>query len=1237
MKRNDTLLRTALTERILLIDGAMGTALQDYKLDETAYRGDRFAGHPQDLTGNHDLLCLTQPAIVQAVHEAYLEAGADIVETNTFTATRIPQADYGTEAVCAELNREAARIARRAVDTWSAKTPGRPRFVAGSVGPLNVTLSLSPKVEDPGYRAVSYGQVREAYAEQIEALLEGGVDLLLVETIFDTLNAKACLHAIEEVFEARGERVPVLLSVTITDQSGRTLSGQTLEAFWISVAHARPFAVGLNCALGAAALAPHVEELSRLAPSTYTFVYPNAGLPNAFGEYDEQPAETAALLAGFARQGWVNLVGGCCGTTAEHIRAIGEAVNGLEPRRLSSPGDRGLKLAGLEPLSIRPDSNFQMIGERTNVTGSRRFARLIKDREYDKALQVAARQVEAGANLIDINMDEGMLDAEAEMRRFLSLLSAEPEISRVPIVIDSSRFSVIEAGLEHIQGKAVVNSISLKEGEEDFIDKARRIRRFGAAIIVMAFDERGQAETTERKVEICERAYRLLIEEVGMPPSEIIFDPNVLAVATGIAEHDAFAVSFIEAVRLIKERCPGAHVSGGISNLSFAFRGNDLVREAMHAVFLFHAIEAGLDMGIVNAGQLAVVDEIEPTLREHVEDVLFQRRPDATDRLVELAGQVRGEAKTRKEDLSWREAPAEKRMELALVRGLDEYIVEDAEELRLKLGDPLAVIEGPLMDGMKVVGDLFGSGKMFLPQVVKSARVMKRAVAHLETFMDDENGDQPRRSGKRGAPKILLATVKGDVHDIGKNIVGVVLGCNGYEVLDLGVMVPADKILDTAEAEGVDLIGLSGLITPSLDEMSRVAAQMQRRGLTLPLLVGGATTSNPHTAVKIAPEYEGPTVHVLDASRVVDVVAHLVDPGRRPAFTEEVSRQQARLRGLHAGRDGAGLVSYAEARERSQKLEWSEQLVPAPAVEGVRTLEKWSLRDIARYIDWQYFFVSWGIKGRFPELLDDPQKGPAAKELFAAAKQMLEKLVREQRIRARARYAFLPAASVGDDVVLYTDESRKQERMRLSFLRQQRPGPQGCCLSLADYVAPVGSGLADHLGAFVVTAGLGVSDLVTAYEAAGDDYDAIMVKVLADRLAEAFAELLHERVRHEWYARGEELPTSELIAEHYRGIRPAIGYPACPDHSEKQKLFELLAPEEIGVELTENGAMSPAASVCGLYFQHPEARYFNVGLVGEDQVQDYSARKGRSIQETERWLASNLGYEPRSPLKATAG
>ncbi len=1221
------LLTRLIQDRILVLDGAMGTMIQRHGLPEADFRGERFADHPRDLKGDNDLLVLTRPDVIEGIHDQYCEAGSDIIETNTFNGTAIAQADYGLESIVYELNRRAAELACRVATTWSARTPDKPRFVAGAIGPTNRTLSISPDVNDPAFRAATFDQLRDAYAEQVRGLIDGGCDLLLVETIFDTLNAKAAIVAVQEALEAQRVELPVMLSVTVTDRSGRTLSGQTIDAFWVAVAHAQPFSVGINCALGARDMRPYMTELSRIA-TTYVSCYPNAGLPNAFGEYDELPADTGGLLGEFAASGLVNIVGGCCGTTADHVRAIAAAVDGVPPRVVPRPEIRHTQFSGLETLTIRPESNFQMVGERTNVTGSAKFARLIKSGSIGEAVSVSLDQVRGGANLIDVNMDEGMLDSEREMTTFLNYIATEPEVARVPIMIDSSKWSVLEAGLKCVQGKGVVNSISLKEGEEDFLRKARAIRRYGAGAVVMAFDETGQADTIERKVEICQRAYRLLVEQAAFDPLAIIFDPNILAIATGLEEHNDYAINFIEATRIIKETCPGARVSGGVSNLSFSFRGNNVVREAIHSAFLYHAIRAGMDMGIVNAGQLVVYEDIPPDLLERVEDILFNRRPDATERMVEFAESVRGTGTRRVLDLSWRESDVQARLSHALVHGIVDYIDEDVEEARRHYARPLEVIEGPLMDGMKVVGDLFGAGKMFLPQVVKSARAMKKAVAYLLPYMEEEK----QRSGteSRARTKIVVATVKGDVHDIGKNIVGVVLGCNNYEVVDLGVMVPCDRILETAIAEQADVVGLSGLITPSLDEMVFVAREMQRRGLRLPLLIGGATTSREHTAVKIAPGYEQSTVHVLDASRVVDVVSSLLNPDLRPGFDRANAEEQTRLREQYSGRQQRPLLPYAAAGANRPRTDWAAAEVPAPGFMGRRVVDDVSLETLAGFIDWTFFFSAWELKGRYPRIFEHPQYGEAARELHDHATRLLGLITEGGLITPRGVYGFWPANSEGDDIVLFEDETRTRELVRFNLLRQQATMPDvQPNRSLADFVAPLESGARDYLGGFAVTAGIGVAELVRRYEADHDDYHAIMVKALADRLAEAFAECLHQRARREWgYGLDEGLTTDELLAERYRGIRPAFGYPACPDHSEKFKLFDLLGARDIGIELTESAAMTPAASVSGLYFSSPEARYFVVGRLGRDQMESYARRKGLALAEVERWLAPNLGYEP---------
>jgi len=1214
-------LKELLSQRILILDGAMGTMLQRHKLQEEDFRGARFASHPSDLRGNSDLLVLTRPEIVSGIHEEYLAAGADIIETNTFTATTIAQADYGLEHLVHELNVQASRLAKDAAAKFTAKDPKRPRFVAGSIGPLNKTLSISPSVNDPSFRAVSFPEVEKAYAEQVHGLLEGGVDLLLVETIFDTLNCKAALVAIDKVFAAHGRRIPVVISVTITDRSGRTLSGQTIDAFWVSVAHSNPLMVGLNCALGANEMRPYVEELANSAPQTFIHCYPNAGLPNAMGEFDEKPSDTACVLREFADAGFVNLLGGCCGTSPDHIAAIAKAVEGCKPRQRGKAKYPYTRYSGLETLEIRAESNFMMVGERTNVTGSKKFARLIKEDKHQEALAVALDQVRGGANLLDVNMDEGMLDGEKAMRSFLNLVATEPEISRIPIMVDSSKWTILEQGLQCIQGKGIVNSISLKEGEADFLEKARTVKRYGAGVIVMAFDEEGQAVDADRRVAICQRAYELLTKQVGFDPLDIVFDPNILAIATGIEEHATYAKSFIEATRRIKEACPGAKISGGVSNLSFSFRGNDVVREAMHAAFLYHAIKAGMDMGIVNAGQLAVYEDIPKDLLEHVEDVIFDRRPDATERLVTFAEQVKGSGKKREIDLSWRDAPVEKRLSHALVHGVVDFIEADVEEARKKFARPLEVIEGPLMDGMKIVGDLFGEGKMFLPQVVKSARAMKQAVAVLLPYMEAEKLAAGAAAKAKG--KVLLATVKGDVHDIGKNIVGVVLGCNNFDVVDLGVMVSADKILNAAVEQKADIVGLSGLITPSLDEMVHVAREMERRGMHLPLLIGGATTSKQHTAVKIAPGYHGETVHVLDASRAAAVVSSLLDADKRKALDVENRKEQARLRELFAKKQQAPLVAYAEAREQRTRLSFDD--LPVPAFVGRREIRSAPLEEIVKYIDWTFFFTAWELVGKFPGILDHPEQGKAARELYTDALKILDRILEEKLLTANAVYGFWPAASDGDDVVLFEGNA---ERARFPMLRQQVVKTDGTPYrSLADFVKPRGDGPRDHVGAFAVTAGIGLDALVAEYERKNDTYSAIIAKALADRLAEAFAEMLHAQVRREWgYGKDEQLSSEDLIAEKYRGIRPALGYPACPDHTEKGDLFALLGAREVGLDLTESFAMTPAASVSGLYFAHPESRYFAVGRLGKDQVEDYARRKGMTVEEAERWLSPVLGY-----------
>ncbi len=1201
-----TELSTLLDQRVAVLDGAWGTMLQDAKLTPEDFRAGRFAdrltNHSHDVTGDPDLLNLTRPDLILDVHRQYLDAGADITTTNTFTATSIGQADYGLQSLVRDMNVEAAGLARQAADEAGGK------FVAGSIGPLNVTLSLSPRVEDPAYRAVSFEQVRDSYAEQIAALAEGGVDLLLIETIFDTLNCKAAIAAAREV----APELPLWISVTIVDLSGRTLSGQTVEAFWSSIEHAKPLVVGVNCSLGAAEMRPHVADLSRFA-DTYVASHPNAGLPNAFGGYDETPDETAGMLNEFAESGLVNIVGGCCGTTPAHIAQIAKSVQGVAPRKVVAPNEQ-TRFSGLEPFSIGPDTGFVMIGERTNVTGSARFRRLIESDNHQAAVDVALEQVRGGANLLDVNMDADLLDSEQAMTTFLNLVATEPEVARIPIMIDSSKWSVLEAGLKCVQGKGVVNSISLKEGEEEFLDRARRIRDYGAGAVVMAFDEQGQADTVERKVEICGRAYDLLTQKIGFPAEDIIFDPNVLAVATGMSEHNGYAKNFIDALPLIKQRCPGVHISGGISNLSFSFRGNDIVREAMHSAFLYHAGQVGLDMGIVNAGQLAVYQDIPADLLELVEDVIFNRRDDATDRLVAFAENVKGKGTQREIDLSWREGTVEERLSHALVHGIVDFIEDDTEEARLTRKRPLEVIEGPLMDGMKIVGDLFGAGKMFLPQVVKSARVMKRSVAYLEPFMEAEK-ELARQEGReeaiRGQGKVVLATVKGDVHDIGKNIVGVVLGCNNYEVIDLGVMVPAARILDTAIAEGADVVGLSGLITPSLDEMVAVAAEMDRRGLKLPLLVGGATTSKQHTAVRIAPAYENTTVHVLDASRVVGVVSDLLDDDRAEQLAVSNRAAQEVLREQHANKQRKPLLTVEAARANREQVDFGE--IPVPEFTGLRRVSP-DIETLRAMVDWQFLFLAWELKGKYPAILEQP----VARELFDDANAMLDQIIAEKSFTAEGAYAFWKAHSEGDDIIL--------DELDASFpmLRQQTEKPTGrenrC---LADYIASAG----DHLGGFAVAIH-GAEELAARYEGENDDYKAIMVKALADRLAEAFAEWIHLEARKAWFEPNAEPVLEDLHAERFRGIRPALGYPASPDHSEKKLLFDLLEADQLGLGLTESFAMTPAAAVSGLIFASPAAKYFSVGRVGKDQITDYAERRGMPLEEIERWLRPNLAYDP---------
>ncbi|NNL05006.1 MAG: methionine synthase [Xanthomonadales bacterium] len=1214
-----------LSRRIVVLDGAMGTMIQERGLGEDDFHGERFAGHGTPLKGNNDILSLTRPDVIADIHRQFLAAGADIIETNTFNATSISQADYATEALAEELNRESAALARRTVDDFMSENPGRDCFVLGALGPTNRTASLSPDVNRPEYRNISFADLRDAYATAARGLIDGGADLLVVETVFDTLNCKAALFGVGDVFEELGHRLPVLVSGTIVDASGRTLSGQTVEAFWHSVRHARPFAVGLNCALGAVEIRPWIKELARVAECPVS-LYPNAGLPNELGEYDDTPEQMAAVLAEFADDGLLNLVGGCCGTRPEHIAAIRESVSGAATRVIPER-EKLCRLSGLEPLTLTPDLNFVNIGERTNVTGSAVFRRLIQNDDYPAALDVARQQVENGAQIIDVNMDEGLLDGPAAMTTFLNLVASEPDIARVPVMIDSSRWDVLEAGLQCLQGKGVVNSISMKEGEQPFIEQARRVLRYGAAVIVMAFDEKGQADSLERRVEICKRAWRILTEEVGFPPEDIIFDPNIFAVATGIPEHDSYGLDFIEATRQIKVACPGALISGGLSNISFSFRGQDRIREAIHSVFLYHAIKAGLDMAIVNAGQLEIYDEIDPRLREAVEDVVLNRSPNATENLLDIAQEFQGSREKQESAEDWRELPVRERLVHALVKGINSHVEEDTEEARQAAEQALDVIEGPLMDGMNVVGDLFGDGKMFLPQVVKSARVMKQAVAVLIPYIEQEKRARGDASSSRG--HIVMATVKGDVHDIGKNIVGVVLRCNNFDVTDLGVMVPAEQILDRAREVNADIIGLSGLITPSLEEMRLVAAEMKRQGLDQPLMIGGATTSPLHTALKIEPEYDNGVFWVKDASRAVGVARKLISSESRQRFHRETATEYAALRERRArGSKRKPPVSLDEARANRLAIDWQAATLPRPDQPGRHVLEDYPLEKLVDYIDWTPFFRTWELAGRFPDILDDEVVGETASSLYHDAREMLDRIVEEKWLRARAVFALHPAASHGDDVVLYRDEQREEELETLRFLRQQRPKAQGKPnLCLADYVAPEETDLTDWVGLFAVTAGLGIEKKLAEFEAEHDDYRAILLKALADRFAEAFAEHLHQRVRQEFwgYDKGESLDNDALIGESYRGIRPAPGYPACPDHSEKKKLFSLLdASANAGMELTSGFAMSPAASVSGYYFAHPEARYFVLGPVLKDQVEDYAQRKDCSPEEVERLIPMNV-------------
>jgi len=1227
-----SLLASALGERILILDGAMGTMIQRYKLDEAAYRGDRFRDFPHDVKGNNELLVLTQPQVIQEIHEQYLAAGSDIIETNTFGATRVAQADYHMEHLAHEMNVAAARLAKAACAKHS--TPARPRFVAGAFGPTPKTASISPDVNDPGARNITFDELVAAYLEQARALAEGGADLFLVETIFDTLNAKAALFAIDQFYEEHGVALPLMISGTVTDASGRILSGQTVEAFWNSVRHARPITIGLNCALGAALMRPYIEELSQIC-DTHICVYPNAGLPNPMSDtgFDETPAITSSLLREFAESGFVNVAGGCCGTTPDHIRAIAAAVKSVAPRPVP-PADHKLRLSGLEPMNIDDASLFVNVGERTNVTGSKAFARLILNGQYDEALVVARQQVENGAQMIDVNMDEAMLDSRAAMVRFLTLIASEPDISRVPIMIDSSKWEVIEAGLKCVQGKPVVNSISMKEGEAEFLRQARLCKRYGAAVIVMAFDEQGQADTFQRKTEICKRAYDLLTREVGFAPEDIIFDPNIFAIATGIEEHSNYAVDFIEATRWILQNLPYAKVCGGVSNVSFSFRGNDPAREAIHTVFLYHAIKAGMTMGIVNAGMVGVYDELDPQLRERAEDVVLNRRPDATERMIEFAGTLKAGGAKEAQTLEWRNDPVEKRLSHALVQGITQWIVEDTEEARRKMeqqgGRPIHVIEGPLMAGMNIVGDLFGAGKMFLPQVVKSARVMKQAVAHLIPYIEAE---KTRLGNSKPKGKIVIATVKGDVHDIGKNIVSVVLQCNNYEVVNMGVMVPCQKILDTAREEKCDIIGLSGLITPSLEEMAHVAREMQRQGFTLPLLIGGATTSRVHTAVKVAPGYtSGPTVWVPDASRCVAVCSSLLSDELRTDYLKDIKADYTRIRTQHEGKKGPDLITLEAARANALKTDWSHYVPPRPEMIGIKLLKNYDLAEIAEYIDWGPFFQTWELSGPYPAILDDEVVGEAARSVLAEGKAMLKKIIDGRWLTASAVFGLFPAAAVGaDDIEIYADESRQKVLMTWHNLRQQNVKPGGRPnLCLADFIAPRDSGVRDYIGAFAATAGIGIEKHLEAFEKKHDDYNSIMLKSIADRLAEALTELLHKRVRREFwgYGKAEGLDAEALIAEKYRGIRPAPGYPACPDHTEKGALFELLHGDQAGIQLTESYAMYPASSVSGFYFSHPDAQYFAVGKVARDQVEDYARRKNMPLAEIERWLAPVLGYDP---------
>jgi 5-methyltetrahydrofolate--homocysteine methyltransferase len=1230
-------LHEAIKKRILILDGAMGTMIQQYRLKEADFRGERFADFHTDLQGNNDLLSIVRPDVIENIHKAYLEAGADLIETNTFNANAFSMADYDMEHLVYELNLASAKIAKKAAQEFTAKTPDKPRFAIGALGPTTKTASISPDVNDPGYRAVTFDGLMEAYYEQTSALIDGGVDAILIETIFDTLNAKAALFAVDKCFEDKGVKLPIMVSGTITDASGRTLSGQTAEAFWIAVQHIDLFSVGFNCALGATAMRPYIEELSKIAHVNIS-AYPNAGLPNEFGEYDETPNEMGDLVLDFAENGFVNILGGCCGSTPEHIGRMVELVKNIEPRKIPQPRQYS-QYSGLEPLVLRENTNFVNVGERTNVTGSKMFARLIRDEKYEEALAVARHQVEGGAQVIDVNMDEGLLDSEAAMVKFLNLIGAEPDIAKLPIMIDSSKWSVIEAGLKCTQGKSIVNSISMKEGEEEFIRQAKLVKRYGAAAVVMAFDEQGQADTIERKVEICARAYKVLTEQINFNPYDIIFDPNIFAIATGIEEHNEYAINFIEATRQIKERCPGAKISGGVSNISFSFRGNNAVREAMHAAFLYHAVQAGMDMGIVNAGMMEIYADVKPELLTKVEDVLFNRNDEATNALVEYAERVKGGGKVREVDLTWRENTVEKRLEYALVKGITEFVIEDTEEARLKYPEPIEVIEGPLMDGMNIVGDLFGSGKMFLPQVVKSARVMKQSVAHLTPFIEALKLKQGNTTAKG---KILMATVKGDVHDIGKNIVGVVLACNNYEIIDLGVMVRAETILAEARKHNVDIIGLSGLITPSLDEMVSVAKEMERQNFKIPLMIGGATTSKTHTAVKVEPQYSGAVVHVLDASRSVTVVSQLLGKNTYEPFIAETRADYERIRVHRSGKkSNKQYITLAEARKNKFKIDWSDfnNLPTKPQTLGIQVFNDYDLAELANYIDWTQFFSTWQLAGKFPAILEDEIVGKQATELYKDATALLQKVIDGKWLQARAVIGIFPAnACSDDDIEVYANDERTEVKAVLKNLRQQRkkaPGQPN--VSLTDFIAPKVSlfqegrkGVEDYIGAFAVTAGIGIEKHLQRFAETHDDYNSIMLKAIADRFAEAFAERMHERVRKEFwaYAANETLDNEALISEKYNGIRPAPGYPACPEHREKETLFDLLnVTENTGIILTESMAMYPAAAVSGWYFAHPKAKYFGLGAISKDQVADYAKRKGWDFEEAEKWLGSILSYE----------